>query len=165
MDLRAGSLLKKVGLAGFAMAVLAVDAAQAAPRSGVYSSICVQPETDDLDGVGIQLTLDAPPAGIFWLCEGGCGWPQPMTSIHLSGERITFSVADVAVDGQGRTVRSTIYHYRGRFTAQGIRLTSDFPDLGPTVLKRRPKEKPALARSPMAAHNPEATPSAIGPCR
>jgi hypothetical protein len=150
---------------GAFLALVATANAWPAPRSGVYSNVCLYPETDDLGGVAIQITLDAPPAGVFWLCEGGCGWPEPMTSIRISGDKISFSVADTAVDAAGKIVQSTTYHYRGKFTARGLMLTSDLPDLGRAILTRRRGEKPVLARAPEAGRNEESTPYPVRRCR
>lgn len=150
---------------GSLVVLLAAGSAWPAPKSGVYSNVCLYPETDDLGGVAIQLVVDAPPAGVFWLCEGGCGWPEPMTSIRLSGDTISFSIADIAVDGAGKTVQSTPHHYHGRFTRRGLILTSDFPDFGRPTLTLRQGEEPVLARTPEAGRNEQSTPSAVRRCR
>ncbi len=163
MGKRTGRLLKKARLAG--LAVLVAGAAHAAPMSGVYSNVCIERETDDLDGVAIQFAVDAPPAGVFWLCEGGCGWPEPMTTIRLSGDTITFTVAEVSVDGAGKIVRSTPFHYRGRFTTRELILTSDWRGFGRAILTRRREQKPTLARSPQAGRNDRSTPVAYTLCR
>jgi hypothetical protein len=165
MDLRAGSLLKKVRWVWPAVVLIAAASAQAAPQSGVYSNVCVYPETDDLGGVAIQFSAEQPAAGVFWLCEGGCGWPEPMNSIHVSGDTITFIVLDKAIDGSGKLVRAQPYHYRGRFTPRGLILTSDFPDLGPVILRRQLGKEPTLARAPEKGRNDESTPAPVRRCR
>lgn len=151
-------------LAGTA-GLLAATSAHAAPISGVYSNVCLSPETDDLGGVAIQFSAERPPAGVLWLCEGGCGWPAPMDSIRINGDTITFSVVDEAVDEKGKTVSSRPYHYRGRFTARGLTLTADFPQFGRQVLRRQRGEKPILARTPEAGRNDESSPAPVRRCR
>lgn len=157
--------LRRATSLGIVLALLACASAWSTPRSGVYSNVCLYPETDDLGGVAIQLDLDAPPAGAFWLCEGGCGWPEPMSSIRLSGDLISFSVVDRSVDAAGKTVQSDVYHYRGRFTAHGLTLTSDRPDFGRANLVRSRRERPVLARTPEAGRNDASTPAPVRRCR
>jgi hypothetical protein len=151
---------------GIVLALAGGANAWPAPTSGVYSNVCLYPETDDLGGFALQIVLDAPAAGVFWLCEGGCGWPEPMTSIRRSGDRIRFTVAEHAVESStGKTVQIAVYHYRGKFTARGLMLTSDAPDFGRANLIRLPAEKPVLARSPEAGRNDVSTPKPIRRCR
>ena len=146
-------------------ALLAAAVAQAAPRSGVYSNVCYSPETFDLAGVAIQFSADNPPAGVFWLCEGGCGWPAPMAAIRVADDAIAFTVVDESVDAQGKTVSSHPYHYRGRFTPGGLTLTSDNQYFGRQVLQRRRGETPTLARRPEAGRNWRSGPKAVRRCR
>lgn len=150
---------------GIVLALVASGNTSAAPKSGVYSNVCLYPKTDDLGGVAIQIVLEPPRAGVFWLCEGGCGGPEPMTSIRLSGDAISFSVADITADAAGKTVHSTVYHYRGRFTARGMTLTSDYPDFGRANLVRSPHEKVALARTSEAGRNDVSKPAPVRRCR
>jgi hypothetical protein len=89
-----------------------------------------------------------------------------MTSIQLHGDRISFSVTEHGVEyPSGKAVQTAVYHYRGRFTARGLMLTSDLPNFGRANLVRSRKEKPVLARTPEAGRNNASSPAPIRRCR
>jgi hypothetical protein len=138
MDLRAGSLLKKVRLTGLSMAaLLAAGSATAAPASGIFSNVCVDSETLDQGGVELQVRLGRPIWATVVICEGGCG-ARTIESLSLSGDTLSFVGIDRYFDMQGKALPPVRYHYRARLTARRVILTSpDQPMFGRQVLKRQ----------------------------
>ncbi len=150
MDLRAGSLLKKVLWAAFALVLGASTNAQASPRSGVYSDVCIDPETQDQDGIELQWGPGPQPWITFVVCEGGCG-ARPVRDIKVSGDRISFTALDELVDGRGTPLPPVPYHYEGQFTANRLVLRSPGQrNFGREVLHRQPwkfRSAEAVARA------------------
>ncbi len=164
MDLRAGSLLKKVRWAGLIGAFLAAGGAQAAPYSGIFSDVCVNGETLDQGGVELQLRLGTPIWATFALCEGGCG-ARSIQSLHLTGDTLTFTTIEKTDDGT--TVRETRNHYRARFTRHGLVLTNlDLPEFGREVLKpQRGKFRSAEEVARAGDGHVDAWPAPVRRCR
>ncbi len=149
---------------GATLSLVAAMTCWSAPRSGVYTNVCMHGETGDLGGVNIQFVADEPPAGVVWLCEGGCGWPMPMTSIQLKRDTIRFSVTEDDFDEKGMRVGSNTYHFEGQFIRSGLALTGDLPTFRRLILTRQKREQPTLARNPIAGRNEDSTPYPVRRC-
>jgi hypothetical protein len=143
------------GLA-FGLALALSVGAQAAPRGGVYTNVCVSPEDLDQGGDEVQFALLPAPRGTFAWCAGGCV-RSVMNDIRLNGDRISFSVTEhYFSDRQPPENSSVIHHFSGRFKGGVLTLTSsDDPDFGRAVLHRKDWKPDRLSPKGAAAEQSE----------
>ena len=121
------TVLARLSIALAAAAVL-VSPAQADPAAGLYSDVCLSPDTGDQGGVELRLVYNAgAPMVIFKTCEGGC-WAQPTRAAALTGNTLSFIAANQAFDDKGVLADSQDHHFEVRFSGETATLTSrDYP--------------------------------------
>lgn len=125
---------------------------------GVYSSVCVSPETLDLGGVEVQLAFLPKPRGTFAWCEGGCE-RSAMSDLRFEGDQISFSIVEQYFTERGDAEKPETHHFTGRFKAHSlILLSSDKPGYGRIVLRRQTWKPDHLVLASSAGESDEPTP-------
>jgi hypothetical protein len=111
--------------------------AGSASLAGVYTNVCVSPETLDQGGDEVQLARRPAPHGTFAWCAGGCV-RSVMNDLRLQSDRLSFSTTEQYFTEQGAAAGSTTHHYSGTFKANSLTLvSSDDPDFGRVVLRHQ----------------------------
>ena len=104
-------------------AVLLIAAAPVPPRAGVYSSVCVDAESDDTDGAELTFSYRAgKPQVRLFVCEGACS-EEPTSAVSLVGQTLRFVGEERSVDGNGRKLPSVYEHFVARFSSGALTLT------------------------------------------
>jgi len=151
-------------MAGCALAAPAEAAGRLA--DGVYSNVCLYPETDDIGGFEVSLHhLGRHPQVGIVICEGGC-WRGVVSSVARSKDGLSFTVTEELLDQNGHPATPAISHYRVRAQGRSLILSSsDFGDFRRAALRpwtRTPKGGGADAVAPS---DKEPTPAPVGRCR
>jgi hypothetical protein len=144
--------MRRLLLTSIPLSLSIAGVADAAPQSGVYSSVCLYPETDDLGGIELSLDVGAKPAVVRLItCAGGC-WQQPTSNVRVMGKELAFSARDESFDSNGKLVESVSHQFVAKFEKRALKLWSDDSDMsgGKLILSsRKPSRHDASITAPI----------------
>jgi hypothetical protein len=131
--------------------------ASATTFEGVYSNVCLDPETGDQDGIELQLQVaGGAPVVTFKTCEGGC-WEQPVSDVAVDGNHITFRATDQDFTPDGKLADSKVHRFDGTFGKRALDLES------PGYYERQHLNKRRL-RKPLDGGDKAKWPAAVKRC-
>lgn len=128
----------------------AAPASAMAAQNGVYSNVCVSPQSGDLEGMTLTLSgVAANPSVELLVCEGGC-WNARIHDVRLQSGLLTFTAEERVLNDHNALAKDMFYRFKAQFAQRSLTLSADMV-YGPQTL--------SWFGAPPQARDPQAPPA------
>ena len=110
---------------GFLLLLAAAAPASAlAAQNGVYSNVCISPQSGDFEGMTLTLSGAAGhPSVELVVCEGAC-WNARISDVSIERDRLTFTGEELALNDHNAVAKDMFYRFAGQFAQSALTLSA-----------------------------------------